>query len=77
MQMQLGGMEWIDGMVEGREIDGRYVICAALAAGASATVYRGVVKVDGTPIAIKIIDRLDVEVPHDDSSSKLLLASTS
>ena len=64
MQMELGGLEWIDGLAEGREIDGRYVITssAALGTGASATVYRGAVKADGTPIAIKIIDRLDVEV---------------
>lgn len=54
------GMEWIDGMPEGREIDGRYVVAsaAALGSGSSASVYRGVNKVSGQQIAIKVIDRL-------------------
>eukprot|EP01052_Picozoa_sp_SAG31_P024755 SAG31_NODE_2128_length_6389_cov_2.933079_1_plen_100_part_00 len=69
--MDLEHMEWIDGLEEGREIDGRYVITSsiALGTGATASVYRGAIKnisADGSsrpgqPIAIKVLDRLDVE----------------
>ena len=58
-----GRLELVDGMAAGRVIDGRYEVTSAstLGAGASGSVYRGIVQETATPIAIKVIDRADVE----------------
>ena len=53
-------LEWIDGIQPGRVIDGRYEVVGTVGEGSTASVYEGKME-NGNRVAIKVIDRLDVE----------------
>jgi hypothetical protein len=57
-------LEWIEGMQPGRVIDGRYEVVGTIKRKYGSTggvVYEGVSKLNGNRVAIRVINRLNVE----------------
>eukprot|EP01050_Picozoa_sp_SAG11_P022558 SAG11_NODE_4292_length_1966_cov_2.988216_1_plen_146_part_00 len=54
-------LEWLDGMSAGRVVGGKYQVLGKIGAGASASVYSGLNVETSQRVAMKVIDRLEVE----------------